>query len=84
MSVFSVSVIIPAYNEEAIIESAVRQAYDVLLNHAADFEIIVINDGSSDNTASILDTCFSNTSGIRIYHKNKNEGFGSAIRTGIE
>lgn len=83
MKGFEVSVIIPAYNEEAIIETAVRQAYEVLVSHAADFEIIVVNDGSSDNTAAILNACFGNVPAIRIHHKNKNEGFGSAIRTGI-
>jgi glycosyltransferase involved in cell wall biosynthesis len=83
MNAFSVSVIIPAYNEEATIESAVRQAYAILTNSTADFEIIVVNDGSSDSTAAILNEYFGKVPTIHIHHKNKNEGFGSAIRTGI-
>lgn len=80
---FQVSVIIPAYNEEAIIEGAVRAAYDILSGAGADYEIIVVNDGSSDATREILNRSFATISGIRIIHKEKNEGFGSAIRTGI-
>ncbi len=83
MKPFEVSVIIPAYNEEAIIQNAVKQALDILNDSDADFEIIVVNDGSSDQTASILDTYFSRTPGIHIHHKSQNEGFGGAIRTGI-
>ena len=84
MTAFSVSVIIPAYNEEAIIKSAVKTALDILVNANADFEIIVINDGSRDNTRAILDQFFSNYSNITILHKPVNEGFGSAIRCGVK
>lgn len=80
---FQVSVIIPAYNEEAIIEGAVQAAHDILSGAGADYEIIVVNDGSSDATAEILNRSFASTPGIRIIHKDKNAGFGSAIRTGI-
>lgn len=83
MAAFSVSVIIPAYNEEAIIQSAVRAALDILAASEADFEIIVVNDGSRDSTGRILDDAFAAESGIQIYHKQINEGFGSAIRTGL-
>lgn len=83
MSGFPVSVIIPAFNEEAIIEASVQKALDVLQRHKADFEIIIVNDGSWDKTKEILEKKFSLTPGISIIHKPKNEGFGSAIRTGI-
>jgi len=84
MAMFSVSVIIPAYNEEAIIQSAVKSALDILAASDADFEIIVVNDGSRDKTGQILDTAFAHAQEIQIYHKPINEGFGSAIRTGVK
>jgi glycosyltransferase involved in cell wall biosynthesis len=83
MSDFSVSVIIPAFNEEAIIETSVNQALQILKCHSADFEVIIVNDCSSDRTREILDSKFSQFKEISIIHKVKNEGFGSAIRTGI-
>lgn len=79
----SISVIIPAYNEEAIIYNAVRVAYDILVKAGADFEIIVVNDGSKDRTAEILNASFTNHANISIHHK-QNGGFGSAIRTGVK
>jgi glycosyltransferase involved in cell wall biosynthesis len=50
----------------------------------ADFEIIVINDGSLDNTRAILDEFFVHQPNITIYHKPINECFGSAIRCGVK
>ncbi|MBS1618520.1 MAG: glycosyltransferase family 2 protein, partial [Bacteroidetes bacterium] len=83
MTPFAVSVLIPAYNEEEIIQSAVGQALDILIAVDADFEIIVVNDGSTDSTAQVLDTHFADREFIQVYHKLRNEGFGSAVRTGI-
>lgn len=80
----SVSVIIPAYNEEAIIKNAVEVAYKILLDAKADFEIIIINDGSQDNTANILNEHFNHRANIAVHHKTLNEGFGSAIRSGVK
>lgn len=84
MNRFSVSIIVPAYNEEAIIKKAILQAYTLLVADNADFEIIIVNDGSTDNTTKIIDSNFYNTAHIFIHHKNVNEGFGSAVRLGIE
>src|SRR5215210_459824 len=50
----SISVVLPAYNEEAIIERTVRHVAEVLRGLADDFEIIVTNDGSHDRTGAIL------------------------------
>lgn len=84
MTAFSVSVIIPAYNEEAIIKNAVKNALDILVAANIDFEIIIVNDGSSDNTGAILDEFFTGHSNITVYHNPHNEGFGGAIRCGVK
>jgi glycosyltransferase involved in cell wall biosynthesis len=49
-----VSVCFPAYNEEATIESVIRQASDLLSQSGLDYELLVCNDGSSDRTGEIL------------------------------
>ena len=48
------SVLIPAYNEEACIESVVREAVCVLHGMGRPFELVVVDDGSSDGTAARL------------------------------
>jgi len=83
MAAFSVSVIIPAFNEEAIIKNAVKTALDILEGIKADFEIIVVNDGSTDHTKVILNEFFGGNRRITLHHKHGNEGFGGAIRTGV-
>jgi glycosyltransferase involved in cell wall biosynthesis len=84
MKHISVSVIIPAYNEEAIIKNAIDVAYRILQASGADFEVIVVNDGSTDKTAQILKDYFEGNEKIIVCHKPVNQGFGSAIRTGFE
>lgn len=73
-----VSVIIPAYNEE----HTIRQVLEAV--HALPFEkqIIVVNDGSTDNTQTILDT-YSNENETTVVHCKQNSGKGFAIRSGI-
>ncbi len=50
-----ISLIIPAFNEKECIEGTVKEAYDVLKGMGKSFEVIVINDGSTDETPDILD-----------------------------
>ena len=50
----SISVILPAYNEEAVIERSVRHVADVLRGLADDYEIVVTDDGSRDRTGEVL------------------------------
>src|SRR5437879_2232004 len=52
----SVSVILPAYNEEAVIASTVATVLETLATWTSDFEVIVVNDGSQDETSAILES----------------------------
>ena len=47
----SISVVLPAYNEELVIEQTAMTVYDFLLNNFNNFEIIIVDDGSVDGTA---------------------------------
>jgi glycosyltransferase involved in cell wall biosynthesis len=76
----SFSVIIPAYNAEKYIEKTLKSALRQDFN---DYEIVIVNDGSTDRTAEILST-YHNTAGdiIRVIHQ-QNKGEGGARNTGI-
>lgn len=76
------SIIIPAYNEEKTIAQVITAVRTVVLPQEIVKEIIVVNDGSSDGTANVLDTV-SGGGDIRIFHQLKNQGKTAAIKRGI-
>lgn len=73
------SFILPAYNEEAGIAVTIERLKAVLGTCSLPFEIIIVNDGSTDGTLKALETI----AGIRIISHPLNSGYGSAIKTGI-
>lgn len=79
----SISVFFPAYNDGGTIASMVLGAYKVLSEIADDYEVIVINDGSSDRTAEILEILKERFSNLRIETHPINLGYGTTIRKGI-
>ena len=72
------SLIIPVYNEEKGIEDTLT-ALNPFLDEKS-FEVIIVDDGSSDNTSSIL-SAFEK---IRLITHDKNRGYGAALKTGIK
>jgi glycosyltransferase involved in cell wall biosynthesis len=82
----SISAVLPAYNEQAIIERTVRHVAGVLIELADDFEIIVSNDGSRDRTGAILaDLARSEPElRLRVVTHERNCGYGAALATGFD
>jgi glycosyltransferase involved in cell wall biosynthesis len=78
----SLSLIIPAYNEEKGIRGAILENRKVLSESFARFEIIVVDDGSRDATLRAIEEAASGVPEMR-WHSQKNGGFGSAVRRGI-
>lgn len=79
----SLSVVIPAYNEEENIAWVVEDTMQTLPEYFDDFEIIVVDDGSDDKTAMICDDLCKRYDRLRVIHK-KNSGFSRALRDGID
>lgn len=73
------SVIVPAFNEEETIESFIKYLKEVLKDTEEHYEIIVVDDGSSDNTYTIA----SGIPGIKVVKHPYNKGNGAAVKTGI-
>jgi glycosyltransferase involved in cell wall biosynthesis len=74
----SVSVIIPAYNEEAGVGHVVAELRDLFRDHRIDGEIVVVDDGSADQTGRI-----GALAGARVLRHRSNRGYGAALKTGI-
>lgn len=79
----SISVFFPAYNDEASIAGLVYEALALLPTLTDDFEVIVVNDGSTDGTARVLDELARADSHVRVVHHEVNRGYGAALRTGF-
>ncbi|KKQ34493.1 MAG: Glycosyltransferase, partial [Microgenomates group bacterium GW2011_GWA2_37_6] len=75
----SVSIVIPAYNEEESVEKVVSQAVTELKKITNDFEVVVVDDGSEDSTGKILDRLAKKNKRIRVIHHKENKGFTGAI-----
>ncbi|MGD1851852.1 MAG: glycosyltransferase family 2 protein, partial [Cyanophyceae cyanobacterium] len=73
------SVIIPAYNEELGITQTLDDLHRVLRDAQCTYEVVVVNDGSGDRTADLLDS----RTDCRVVHHPQNQGYGAALKTGI-
>lgn len=80
----SVSILIAAYNEEENIKDAVKNVYIALENLVGNYEIIIIDDGSTDATGKIIATLAKKDKKIKVITHPENRGFGCAIRDGIK
>jgi glycosyltransferase involved in cell wall biosynthesis len=79
----SISVIFPAYNEEANIDKAVDQATQCLEYLFQDWEIIVVNDGSQDRTGEMITRLAAQDARVIAVQHPINRGYGAALQSGI-
>lgn len=78
----SVSIVIPAFNEEATIVSVIEEAREVLQGITGDYEVLVVDDGSTDPTGVLADEMARNDpTHVRVIHHQTNKGFAGAIKT---
>jgi dolichol-phosphate mannosyltransferase len=78
----TVTIFIPAFNEEKNIEGAVESALNVVKTRSADYEIIILDAFSSDKTGEIADRLASENKNIRVIHRKKWLGLGANYMEG--
>ncbi len=80
----SVSVFFPCYNEQDNVARVVEEALAVLRKLNADFEVIIVDDGSSDATGRIADEICRQDGRIKVVHHPTNLGYGAALQSGFK
>jgi glycosyltransferase involved in cell wall biosynthesis len=77
-----VSVVFPMYNEEAYIERAVAAVHDALSGAVPDYEIVIVDDASTDRTPELADALAAGDARVRVVHNPTNRQLGGALRAG--
>jgi dolichyl-phosphate beta-glucosyltransferase len=77
------SVIIPAYNEEGRLPATLESVYGYLVSRGIEFEILIVDDGSHDNTVKYVQDYAHSHNEVRLLSYQPNRGKGYAIRAGI-
>lgn len=78
-----VSVVLPVYNEVAVLRELHRQVGGVLAGLACDVEMIFVDDGSSDGSAGLLDELAAEDARVRVLHLSRNFGHQAALHAGL-
>lgn len=79
-----ISIIIPCYNEAGLISQILDKVLHISLNNNLEKEVIVVNDGSTDNTSSVVNSIIQKEPLVKVIHQVKNSGKGVAIRSALE
>src|SRR5438128_740302 len=79
------SILVPVFNEEEVLETSILRALDAPLPEGLESEIVAVDDGSSDASAEILDGLAARFPGrVHVIHHSVNAGKGAAIRSAIQ
>ena len=79
----SLSIVLPAYNEEQVIGRTISDVLDVVPTWTQDFEVIVVDDGSKDQTATIVAALIICDPRVRLVRHEVNHGYGAALVSGF-
>lgn len=82
-NIFSLSIVLPAYNEEKNIKTTLDQIFFVLPGITDDFEVIVVDDGSRDKTPAVLSDLKNKYRQLEVIGHRKNRGYGNALISGF-
>src|SRR5713226_7987321 len=80
----TITLIVPALNEEAVIESVLDGIYAAASAHFRDFELIAVDDGSTDSTGDIMERCAKHNPKVRVIHNKPNVGLGACFQRGLK
>src|SRR5579862_691032 len=79
----TISIIIPAYNEEGNIRGTVNEVLRAFGDRFGGYEILIVNDGSKDGTGEVANALAAENPHIKAIHNSPNMGFGYSYRRGV-
>ena len=79
----SIAVVVPALNEQETLQQVVEWTLSVLADTAADYEVVIVDDGSTDETGRIADGLAAQSPHVRVIHNAKPSGYGGALDSGF-
>src|SRR3989338_8654335 len=80
----SLSIFFPCFNEASNVGTMIDQAVQVGTEYGIDYEVVVVDDGSSDNSAGIVEDRVQKNPRVRLVRHSENRGYGAALRTGLK
>jgi glycosyltransferase involved in cell wall biosynthesis len=80
---YTISIIVPALNEEAVVGTVVEQILGQVRGRFLDWEVILVDDGSTDSTGRIMDQIAAREEKVQVIHNPKNLRFGNSYRRGL-
>src|SRR5262245_34015739 len=80
----SVSVVVLALNEQKVVEQVVREIHSTVEGLIGTYEIILVNDGSTDRTGEIMEMLSRELTNTRVLHNNPNRGLGASYKRAVE
>lgn len=80
----SITIFFPCYNDSKTIGTLVEDAFNVARKITSDYEILVINDGSTDSSAKVLEKLAKRHKKVKIITHERNLGYGAALKTGFK
>jgi len=84
MKKYDITFFFPVYNDERTVRTVAEKAETFLKDVAGEYQIIIIDDGSPDNSGKIADQLAKENDRIRVIHHEVNKGYGAALKTGFE
>lgn len=79
----SLTFVVPCYNEKGNITATIASIKEAMLSFPHDFEIVIVDDGSTDNTLALARAAARADERIKVIHNEVNQGFGAAYKVGV-
>ncbi len=79
-----ISAFFPCYNDSATLQALIESALEILGELTEDYEVIVVDDGSSDGSGEVIDALAASYERVRVVRHDRNRGYGAALRSGIK